>query len=233
MYDRRPDVTPALFRELLYRHVKSELPEDYLSKTFGIATDSLFAEHMFSSAEAYTELVRASEGVARDLINIFTAALFSSQRRNRDKVDMKGIAEGAREWYEKDKAINLSEEQREVLRRIIDEVIGTRRARSFLLEKRYEKEPLIQSLFDYRIIHLAHRGYSDNDNPGLRYNIYTLDYGTFVDLRNTTRQPELAMPNIETVTNSEERIVPFDDKRSIRRIVLRPEIFLSREPRRT
>ncbi len=54
--------------------------------------------------------------------------------------------------------------------------------RSFLLPKELASHPLIQRLFDLRVLHLVQRGYADKDRPGVRYNIYTLDYGTYVDL---------------------------------------------------
>lgn len=106
-----------------------------------------------------------------------------------------------------------------MLERIVEEVIGHRRARSFLLPRELEKHEVIQKLFDARVLHLMQRGYADKDNPGVRYNIYTLDYGTYVDLLNTNSQPEL---NLITIENEvpEDFVVPFDDKRSIRRIIL-------------
>ena len=61
------------------------------------------------------------------------------------------------------------------------------------------------------------RGYADKDNPGVRYNIFTLDYGTYVDLLGTSRQPMIAFLNEGSEPNL---VVPFDDKRSIRRIIL-------------
>ena len=63
------------------------------------------------------------------------------------------------------------------------------------------------------------RGYADKDRPGARYNIYALDYGTYVDLMNTSKKPELGFEVREGV-DEKEYLVPFDDKRSIRRIVL-------------
>ena len=48
--------------------------------------------------------------------------------------------------------------------------------------------------------------------------VYSLDYGTYVDLKNTTKQPEIDFN--EDFEYSDEIIVPFDDNRSIRRIVL-------------
>ncbi len=67
-----------------------------------------------------------------------------------------------------------------------------------------------------------HRGYADKENPGVRYNIYTLDYGTYVDLKNTSQEPQIEFINF---TEGKDLIVPFDDKRSIRRIVLNKNIL--------
>ena len=106
---------------------------------------------------------------------------------------------------------------------ITDEVIGKRKARSFLVSRDLERHPIIQKLFDARVIHLVKKGYSDKDNPGIRYNIYSLDYGTYVDLKNTTKQPEIDFN--ENSEDSDDIIVPFDDNRSIRRIILTESIL--------
>ena len=89
---------------------------------------------------------------------------------------------------------------------------------------------MVESLFDFRVIHLVERGYADKENPGKRYNIYTLDYGTYVDLINTKTAPELGFEEVED--SQHDRIVPFDDKRSIRRIILSPEILDTPAPLR-
>ena len=65
------------------------------------------------------------------------------------------------------------------------------------------------------------RGYADKDNPGVRYNIYTIDYGAYVDLLGTSKEPELDLLE----RTDAEVVVPFDDKRSIRRIVLHKDIL--------
>jgi hypothetical protein len=113
----------------------------------------------------------------------------------------------------------LDERLQGVLRRIVDEVIGKRRARSFMLPRELEKHPIIQRLFDARVLHHMQRGYADKDNPGVRYNIYAIDYGAYVDLLGTSRAPELEMEQ----GGGADMVVPFDDKRSIRRIVLSKE----------
>jgi hypothetical protein len=172
---------------------------------------------LFTEPETFKELARAAEGVVRDLINIFTKAFFDSNRRGRDSIDRRAILEAARQWFEQDKSQHLDSQLQKVLKGIVDEVIGKRRARSFLLPRDLERHPVVQRLFDARVLHHMQRGYADKDNPGSRYNIYTLDYGTYVDLLNTSKQPTIGL--IEDGEGA-DFVVPFDDKRSIRRIVL-------------
>ncbi|WP_147443686.1 hypothetical protein [Corallococcus sicarius] len=226
VYDRNPEGVTAFFDELLYRHVVNELPDKFLGEQYNIGNAASFRTTLFTEKATFIELVRASEGVARDLINITNTSFFDALRRGREKIDIKAVREAARQWYETDKAVNLSADQYSILLSIIKDVIGDRRARSFMVERAHSGHPMIQSLFDYRIIHLIARGYSDKENPGLRYNIYTLDYGTYVDLIQTKSQPELDL--VYETEEQEGRIVPYDDKRSIRRIILNPKILLKK-----
>ncbi len=218
VYDRNPKYVADFFAEILYRHLLIELPIKYLETTFAIDSAPGFIRRMFTEQPTFNELVRASEGVVRDMINIFTTAFFDAKPKKRANIDRKTVTEAARSWFEKDKSQNLDRELLATLRAIVDSVIGGKKARSFLLRKELERHPTIQKLFDARVLHLMHRGYADKDNPGLRYNIYTLDYGTYVDLIGTVKQPELEFQEFN-VENS-EIVVPFDDKRSIRRIIL-------------
>jgi hypothetical protein len=223
IYDRNQDSVIDIFSEILYRHLDSELPERYLESTLNIPNSIVARSRLFTNKNVFTELVRASEGIPRDLINIFSSAFFDARRRARDTIDQKAVLAAARQWFEQDKQKNLDQELSDTLRRIVDEVIGRRRARSFLISRELEKYRMIQRLFDSRVLHLMQRGYADKDNPGTRYNIYTLDYGTYVDLLNTSKEPQLELQ--ADSTESADTVVPFDDKRSIRRIVLTEAIL--------
>lgn len=223
VYDRNPLEITKTFSEILYKHIKSELSENYLTETFGINTINQFIQGLFTGMPAFDELVRASEGVIRDFINIFSLAYFDAQRKTLPKIDKKIVLEASRQWFENDKAKNLDNLLHDKIRLIIDEVIGKRKARSFLVSRELEQNPIIQKLFDARVIHVVKKGYSDKDNPGVRYNIYSLDYGTYVDLINTSKQPQIEFEFMEDL--KEDFIVPFDDKRSIRRIILTKEIL--------
>jgi hypothetical protein len=145
VYDRNPARTVEMFSELAYRHIAAEA-----DGASGESED--FIDAVFATDDAFAELVRAGEGVARDFINIFASAFFDARKRDADKIDMRSVREAAREWYEKDKSVNIDEFQNAVLRRIIENVIGEKRARSFMVEKDLEQHQVIRSLFDLRVI---------------------------------------------------------------------------------
>jgi hypothetical protein len=210
---------------MLFRHVGNELEENYLLETYGIKNGVDFIKTLLTDSNNFRELVRASEGVIRDMINIFTLAFFDAQRQGKDKIDKKSIVESSRQWFERDKAQNLDEKLSQILRKIVDEVIGNKKARSFLIPRELEKHENIQKLFDARVIHFIKRGYADKDNPGIRYNVFGLDYGTYVDLITTNKKPELEFLTVEERDTADDFIVPFDDKRSIRRIILTEDIL--------
>lgn len=223
VYARNPVRVEEIFQELLFKHLDGALPANYFLLKRMAGSASALKTALFTEQSTFVELVRAAEGVARDFIQIFAGTFLDAQRRGRDKIDVRAVREAARQHYEKDKAGNLSDAQHAVLERIIADVIGDKRARSFLLLREHARHPMVESLFDFRVIHLVERGYADKENPGKRYNIYTLDYGTYVDLINTKTAPELGFE--EVAEPGDARIVPFDDKRSIRRIILEPNIL--------
>jgi hypothetical protein len=222
VFDRNPNKIVDVYLDILLKHLASELEENYLSREYSISNTRQFSSRLFTEHKTFEELARASEGVIRDLINIFTLAFFHAQRRDRTSIDKKAILESAQQWFEQDKAQYLDDHLQEVLRRIVDEVIGNRRARAFLLPRQLEKNVVVQKLFDARVLHHLKRGYADKDNPGLRYNIYAIDYGTYVDLIGTSKQPSL---DLDFEKQEDDLVVPFDDKRSIRRIILNEKIL--------
>ncbi len=224
--DRNPAQVRTAYAELLSKHIAAAYEGD--AESLGFDGTSI-QSRLFTQAPVFNELVRASEGVPRDFINIFVHAYFDARRRGRDTIDMEAVTTAARKWYEEDKRHNLSDAQASLLQRIMDEVIGNRKARCFMLEQQHADHPLIKALYDLRVIHRLRAGYSSRSRPGVRYNVYALDYGTYVDLRNTGAAPNLDFTEgLEDGDAVEEGIVyevPFDDHRSIRQIILDPRVL--------
>jgi hypothetical protein len=117
----------------------------------------------------------------------------------------------------------------DLLHWIIDKVIAHRRARAFLL-KSNTRHPLIDALFGARLLHVMKRSISGQEEPGVRYDAYKLDYGCYVDLLATTKAPIHQL--FETQEDTEEVgasvKVPTDDYRAIRRAILDLTEFESR-----
>lgn len=128
---------------------------------------------------AFAELVRAAEGVPRDAINI---AALAAQHAHDEPIDLPDVRQAARDWYLRDKqaAINANEPARQMLRLLIDEVVGRRRSRTFLLDQLAAQQETIDELYDARLLHVLRRGIADRKNPGTLYDGFAIDYGCYV-----------------------------------------------------
>jgi len=95
--------------------------------------------------------------------------------------------------------------------------MGDRRIRGFMLQQKLSTTDglLVEKLYDARVLHLVRRGYSARDEPGVRFNVYVLDYGCYVDLMNTHREPTGFLSEDDGGVE-----VPPDDLRGIRHAVL-------------
>jgi hypothetical protein len=182
--------------------------------------NKLIAE-LFTRMDVFAEFVKATEGIPRDAFYILSLA---AQQSTGNKISMPNIRKASSTWYQRDKetAVSANEQASDLLHWIITEVIGSRQSRAFLLEV---KQPiqLIDDLFDARVLHLLKHSISSHDNPGIRYDVYKIDYGCYVDLFNTSKAPKgLLASDDETYLN-----VPPDDYRAIRRAILNIEEYFT------
>jgi hypothetical protein len=197
-------------RDLVYKHYKAEIPGTEIN-----SADEL-VRVAFTQANAFEEFVKAAEGVPRDAINILSIA---AQKASDTKISIPHVRSAARAWYQRGKeaAVNSDPEAQRLLHWIIDEVIGARRSRAFLLLSGTQHE-LIDTLFDERVLHVIKKGISARDQPGVRYDAYKIDYGAYVELIATDHAPKGLLAMDEAGQGFVE--VPPDDYRAIRRAIL-------------
>ncbi len=178
IFDHAAGVAQEFFGRLFYNHAIARLvamirnppgsPEDLIDQTF--------------ARNAFAELVRAAEGVPRDAINI---AALAAQHANDDQIDLAHIRRAARDWYLRDKltAINANDNARHVLQSLIDEVVGRRHSRTFVLDHEASaRHTTIHELYDARLLHVLRRGIVDQQHPGRLYDGFAIDYGCYVSL---------------------------------------------------
>jgi hypothetical protein len=221
VYEGNEERARDFFRNLFFKHLVSiddagRLPLDQLTEPAD------FVRHGFADARAFDELVRAAEGVPRDALYI--AARAGSQAQS-GRITVPLVRQAARYWYQSDKSKPL--ESRAEAQRLLDwtiqRVIREKRARAFLVGKQDSRDPLLQTLFDARVLHVVRRGYSAQDDPGVRYDVWSIDYGAYVDLLQTKNAPQGLLAVGEDPDSDPTFVdvdVPVQDLRAIRRAVL-------------
>jgi hypothetical protein len=215
VFDNDAAKAKGFFQELLFRHYRSIHPGD---ETQIPKTSVDLVRLGFTQITAFDEFVRAAEGVPRDAIYILSLA---AQRALEDRLSNHHIRKAALDWYQRDKESAFKENPAPInlLRWIVDVVIGERRARAFLLRADETHED-VNTLFDARVLHLLKRNISARDKPGVRYDAYKLDYGCYVDLITTSKSPLGLLPSGDEEEAAGYVDVPPDDYRSIRRAIL-------------
>ena len=221
VYEQDAERSILFFRGLLFKHLTSGV--DVEDRVQGLVRESDVVRLGFTEKRAFEELVRAAEGVPRDAINIAAKAALRAGVRQISIYDVRGAAQA---WFQTDKeaALQGNPDAPRLLNWIIDRVIRGKRARGFLVNQKSAMSPLLLALFDARVLHLVRRGYSAQDEPGERYDVWVIDYGAYVDLIHTKYEPEhLLAPEEERDAGDVE--VPAQDLRAIRRAVLDLEDF--------
>jgi hypothetical protein len=165
------------FGQLFYNHAGTPLSTMIVAPPPDV--DS-FLEDTFRR-NAFPELVRAAEGVPRDAINI---AALAAQHAHNEPIGLPDVRRAARDWYLRDKqtAINANQSARQMLRLLIDEVVGRRHSRTFLLDQLAARHETIDELYDARLLHVLRRGIADRKSPGMLYDGFAIDYGCYVGL---------------------------------------------------
>ncbi|MBC2644525.1 hypothetical protein H5400_37865 [Rhodococcus wratislaviensis] len=211
------------FRGLLFKHLTAGVDDD--ERVDGLNSESDLISLGFTGYRVFDELVRAAEGVPRDAINIAAKAAFRASDRT---ISMPDVRAAARQWFQADKegALRGVPAAHELLNWVIDKVIREKRARGFLVNQRSAGAPLLTALFDARVLHLVRRGYSAQDAPGERYDVYVIDYGAYVDLINTQNAPQGMLPLNEEFTDGGWVEVPEQDLRALRRAILDIDTFV-------
>jgi hypothetical protein len=222
VFEQNEERARSFFRGLLFKHITAGQEGELDPMVAAVKTEAEFIREGFTDRRAFDELVRAAEGVPRDAINIATKAAL---RASSKKISVPEVRFAARTWFQSDKEAALSgrPDALPLLNWIIDRVIREKRARGFLVNQESAAAPLLLAMFDVRVLHVVRKGYSAQDEPGERYDVYVIDYGAYVDLIHTKYEP------LGTLSSEEEEDggdgggyveVPTQDLRAIRRSIL-------------
>lgn len=220
----REDAATEFFAQVLYNHLGVELGWSLDSST---DVKRRTIESLFTQKAVFLDLVRAAEGNCRDFLCIFSRAYFDKFRQSTSSnaISKPNIAQAATEWFDAEKLANIKAEQEivDTLTFILDEVLKNYKSRTFMVEASKADHPRIVRLLNERVLHKLNGTYSAKDRPGVRFELFSVDFGAFVRYRGTARQIDetvFFVKGAESVQHDD--LVPVDDRRSIRRIILDP-----------
>jgi hypothetical protein len=231
IYDVKREHVIEFFGHVLYNHLGAEL---CWPLEISLGEKQLKVETLFTQSAAFQELVRAAEGNCRDFLCIFSRAYFDGflNVSSAKKISIKNIETSAAGWFESAKRINIKNEDKvqKALNHIFEKVIKGYKSRTFMIETEKTEHPIILRLLNERILHKLNILYSHKDRPGIRYDLFSLDFGAYVKFKGTDIEPYdlfwVENKELENLNEDEVKyMVPFDDHRSIRRIVLDPDTF--------
>jgi hypothetical protein len=217
------------FAGVLYNHLAVELRWDLAltpSEKRGLVVSTCFTQE-----NVLTELCRACEGNARDFLILFGYALTAfcnHEPKQRHRIGIPDVNRAAADLYRQDKAAGVSAEPHldQFLSHLVEDVIRNKKSRSFMVPYRLRQHPLLRRLYSARLLHLQEREWSHPSNPGERYSIVTMDYGSYVTLKGTKQEVSPVLyTNTADGSSGDEDLVPVDDRRSIRRIVITEDVL--------
>jgi hypothetical protein len=212
------------FGQVLYNHI-AELLEWPLEKDPQYKLD-IVQKTFFTQEDGFVQLCRAAEGNCRDLLNVFRLAYSEFKRDPTSKrIGISHIRTAAEGWYRQDKLRNIAGEgQLEgFLNYLVQDVIRNRKSKTFMVSYRDIGHPLLARLFTARLLHPLRTTWSHPDKPGEPYHLITMDYGCYLALQGTRADPEQRLFFFLSDQDKDTKfddMVPLDDRRSIRRIVL-------------
>lgn len=161
VFDNDSGRSLRFFSALLFKHYRAT---EGLAPNEGPQTPDAFVHDAFTQITAFEEFVRAVEGVPRDAVYLASVA---ARRAYNRAISVQDVRAAARDWFLRDKSSILRADAKleQLLQWIVNEVIAHRRARAFLL-KSNQREILIDTLFDSRLLHVLKKNISSHDNPG-------------------------------------------------------------------
>jgi len=176
-FDNERTAVEDFFRDVLYKHVTALLLE--MNRKFAIPRDR-FIGLAFADSVAFARLVSASEGVPRDALNL--AGLAASVAGNK-AISQSNVYAAARTFFRTDKERKLTPQAAELLNHIIDRCVeGSNRVVALDVSGQ-ANTAVVEELYDQRMLHRRAQGVAiDPSKFSQKFDIYTVDFGAFVDL---------------------------------------------------
>jgi len=216
VYEINKQSTKKFFNKLLANHLHSIDDETFPDDNFNVLDE-------FLAPQALNEILVATAGIPRDFLNIFINSydnLLVNHTKVQKRISAKNIRTACRLWYTTDKKEQVEKNviAHKLLNKILEDIVIAKKSSHFLVPKDYSDIKAFQDLLDLRVLHLRKDNYSHQDNKGIIYNVYSVDYGSYNSL-------EVTKNSLSTNSVEDIEINVIDDLRKVRRISLGSDFF--------
>jgi hypothetical protein len=215
-YAKNPQAAKEFFAQMFHARLREILPDEQLygpprkliqgGQIERSKTVDRFLNRAFKYG-AFPELVRAAEGIPRDAICIASNA---AQHAGSRPIKERQVSIAARDWCMQDKegSAVANDKAIELLHWLVDEVVGSRNSTAFFLQQDTDAQHLlVRYLYDARLLHIISKDVAANDKRGMRFTLFKLDYGLYLDIG-----PGHAPPStFRATTGQGDQWVDFDD----------------------
>ena len=89
-----------------------------------------------------------------------------------------------------------------------------------MIDRNTGRQPPDRHAWDQRVLHIIKRGYGDTLSPGVRYNVYSFDFGSFVNIEDGFNKPMVVSEFEDRFGQEVNRCAVFADDRVIPRVVI-------------
>ena len=174
VFEQDSEHSRDFFRGLLFKHLTAGAEER--DRIVGLDTERELISKGFTGRPAFDELVRASEGVPRDAINIAAKAAVHAGEK---PISTPHVRKAARQWFQSDKEAALTgvpggiELLNWVTIRLFVEAGAGIPCRDRTIIEQYNSKYTVDTNLS---LHLVRRGYSARRAPGERYDVYLIDF---------------------------------------------------------
>lgn len=218
VFETNKQETRDFFNDLLFKHFSSIDTKNISNLVANEKTTTEKFINVFLTNKALGEILIASAGVPRDFIHLFIHSYGKFLPTKAKHISVKNIRTATSEWYETDKKKQVDDHplERGLLEKIVQEIIINKKSTHFMISEKNSRNKHIQSLIDFRVLHLRKKGLSHQDIAGEAFNAFSIDYGCY---------NHLSITRSALTTDALESLNVHDDMREIRRIYLNDNFF--------
>jgi hypothetical protein len=195
------------YEQLLFRRLSVAEPRLAVFDPNGDGTpDEQFLLSIFKDARAYRELVQGAEGIPRRFLRVFNALAERSNYRLRELWGASSVQEMIMATLDDDTDLAYHSEASQLILQLQDLVVATK-SRIFFVDR--EDAPMLQNaideLLEKRLVHEVPRNRVSANLRG-HFDVYTVDYGLWLDWQRSMRAAGAATSVIEELPMPTARV---------------------------